>query len=148
MRSNSCRVFCHPRVLCNHQCQPPQRIAAHAGLASYKADMASKLDPLSLITSMSQLCALVPQTNSTDSLLVAGVSKFLNVMTTMVLPAAGNNTAAPAAALVGVLGALGSVATTGAGGFDLSAPFSLSSLLDVVKAFSSLLAVAKLVNLV
>jgi hypothetical protein len=102
--------------------------------------MMSKVDPLSLLTSMSQLCALVPQTNSTEALLVGGMSKFIGVVTGTVLPAAGNNTDVAAAA-VNVLGALGVAASSS--GFDLSKSFSLSSMLTVVSSFSSFLSLAK-----
>jgi hypothetical protein len=107
--------------------------------------MAAKLDPLSLLVAMKQLCGLVPQTNTTESVLVVGMSKFLTVMVDKVLPGLpANDTAIPAAAVT-VLGALGAAATSG--GFDLSKTFSLEGMLSVVTAFGNLLGLMKLFKL-
>lgn len=115
-----------------------------AGLTALKAT-AVPIDVLSLITTLKTLCLQVPTTNSTQAVMVSGMSQFLSVFTSKLMPASNNN-AQLATAAINVLSTMGSAAYSGSYA-DLSKSFSLDSMLGMVNSFATMMSLAKTLGL-
>ena len=115
-----------------------------AGLTALKAT-AVPIDVLSLITTLKTLCLQVPTTNSTQAVMVSGMSQFLSVFTSKLMPASNNN-AQLATAAINVLSTMGSAAYSGSYA-DLSKSFSLDSMLGMVNSFATMMSMAKTLGL-
>jgi hypothetical protein len=115
-----------------------------AGLTALKAT-AVPIDVLSLITTLKTLCLQVPTTNSTQAVMVSGMSQFLSVFTSKLMPASNNN-AQLATAAINVLSNMGSAAYSGSYA-DLSKSFSLDSMLGMVNSFATMMSMAKTLGL-
>jgi hypothetical protein len=115
-----------------------------AGLTALKAT-AVPIDVLSLITTLKSLCLQVPTTNSTQAVMVSGMSQFLSVFTSKLMPASNNN-AQLATAAINVLSTMGSAAYSGSYA-DLSKSFSLDSMLGMVNSFATMMSMAKTLGL-
>lgn len=83
----------------------------------------------------------MPTTNSTQAVMVAGMSQFLSVFTSKLMPAAGNNTQLASAA-INVLSTMGAAAYSGSYA-DLTKSFSLDSMLGMVNSFATMMTLAK-----
>jgi hypothetical protein len=115
-----------------------------AGLTALKAT-AVPINVLSLITTLKTLCLQVPTTNSTQAVMVSGMSQFLSVFTSKLMPASNNN-AQLATAAINVLSTMGSAAYSGSYA-DLSKSFSLDSMLGMVNSFATMLSMARTLGL-
>jgi uncharacterized protein (DUF4213/DUF364 family) len=111
-----------------------------AGLTALKAS-AVQIDPVSLLTTFKSLCTFVPNTNSTQAVMVVGMQKFLTIVTDKVMPAASNNTQLATAAF-NVLSSMGTAAYSGSYA-DLTKSLSLDSMLSMVTNFGNMMALVK-----
>lgn len=112
-----------------------------AGLTALKAS-AVQIDPVSLLTTFKSLCTFVPTgSNSTQAVMVAGMQKFLSIVTDKVMPAASNNTQLATAAF-NVLTSMGTAAYSGSYA-DLTKSISLDSMLSMVTNFGNMMALVK-----
>jgi uncharacterized protein (DUF4213/DUF364 family) len=114
-----------------------------AGLTALKSS--TTIDPLSLLTTFKSLSTFVPKTNSTQAVMVAGMSQFLTVITTKVMPAGSNNVQLATAAM-NVLSSMGTAAFTGSY-MDLTKSMSLDSMLGMVQNFGTMMEVVKSLGL-
>lgn len=97
------------------------------------------------MTSFKDLSKFVPQTNSTQAVMVAGMSQFLTVITTKVMPAGANN-AQLSTALMSLLSSMGTAAYAGSY-MDLTKSFSLDSMLQMVTNFGTVMNLVKTMQL-
>jgi hypothetical protein len=134
----------HKQLPADAQCLINPLLSTHAGLTALKTG-AVAFDPLSLITSFKSLCDFVPNTNSTQAVMVAGMKQFLTVVTTKVVPASNNSTQL-AQSVISVMTAMGGAAYTGSY-MDLTKTMSLSSMLNVVNSFYTMLSTVKTLGL-
>jgi hypothetical protein len=111
-----------------------------AGLTALKAS-AVNIDPISLLTTFKSLCTFVPTSNSTQAVMVAGMQKFLSIVTDKVMPAASNNTQLATAAF-NVLSSMGTAAFTGSYA-DLTKSLSLDSMHSMVTNFGNMMSLVK-----
>ena len=115
-------------------------LLSRAGLATLKTS-AVPIDFLSLITTFKSLCLNVPTTNSSQAVMVSGMSQFLTVFTSKLMPASSNSTALATAA-INVLASMGAAAYSGSYA-DLTKSFSLDSMLGMVNSFATMMTMAK-----
>jgi hypothetical protein len=101
------------------------------------------VDPLSLLTTFKDLTKLVPTTNSTQAVMVAGMSQFLTVVTTKFFPASSAaNVTQLATAAMNVLSSMGAAAYSGSY-MDLTKSMSLDSMLGLMTNFGTMMTLVK-----